>query len=103
MMAAGGGPARQGELSRWAAKIVAARHGTAVQEHSVDGPPAQGLEVTFEQPPVGVPGVTLSTVLVAWRLSEIVFGAELTYIKGDPHSADYERTLLGVVRSFRRP
>jgi len=101
MHASASQPPEQGELSRWAGKIVAADHGSNAREQSIQGPGSTGLEVTFEQLPLGTPGDTLGTVVLAWRPRNSICGAELTYHKGDPHAAEYERVLFEVMRSFR--
>lgn len=94
-------PPEQGELSRWAGKIVSARHGSDARERSIQAPGSTGLEVTFNQLPLGTPGDTLRIVVLAWRARNTIFGAELTYIKDDPQAAEYERVLVDVMRSFR--
>jgi hypothetical protein len=92
----------QGGLRQWAAKIVRARHGSDVQERPVQGPGSPGIEITFAQLPLGTPDDTLRTVLVIWQTGGThYYGAELTYIKGDPHAAQYEGALEGLVRGFR--
>jgi hypothetical protein len=101
-VSAAGRPFEAGELSRWAESVAAARHGANAKQQSIDGPESQqGLKLTFDQLPLGVPGDTLLTVLLAWQARGTIFGAELTYIKGDPHAEQYERVLIELMRSFR--
>jgi hypothetical protein len=89
------------ELSKWAAKVVAARHESDARERPIQGPGSVGLEVRFEHFPFAVHDDRLQFVLLVWRAGNTIFGTELTYIHGDKRGPWYEQSLFDLMRSFR--
>ncbi len=84
---------------------VRANNGAAVVLDRIDGPIAGGpaVRATFDQPFLGVRGTPppdVHFVLVFWEYDGQKLGAELSYNKGDPKGAAYERAFYQLIHSF---
>jgi hypothetical protein len=91
-------------LRAWADQRIQMHNGVGVEIGRTPGPPGIGvseaIQASFDQLALGQPGQSRHIVLVAWRLGQTLFGAELSFIKNDPHANQYQSIVRDLVRSF---
>lgn len=98
---------RQQTLSVWANQLVKSNSGANEEvrdlRNSLVKGAAQTVQLSFEQPELRIGELPTRFVVILWELKGKLFGAELSFYKGDPKAPAHERVLLDIVRSFRLP